>query len=200
MAFEPGERVELRSYPSEYGGALGRLDGFDDLLDICQFRAAGVLSDDAELPAVLGAAPDLAREAVTEERSFVLAADQINGRPMAMDRIDFGVREGTVEVWDVTNDNGYLHNFHVHDVRFQVLTVDGQRPEPHLRGWKDTVMLVQGKHYRLAMRFSDHTVPNMPYMYHCHLLQHEDNGMMGQFVVLGEGERVGVVPEKHHHS
>lgn len=199
VAFEPGERVELRSYPSEYGGALGRLDGFDDVLDICQFRAANTLSDDTELPAVLGAAPDLAREAVTEDRSFVLASDQINGASMAMDRIDFGVREGTVEVWEVTNDNGFLHNFHVHDVRFQVLTVDGQTPEPHLRGWKDTVLLAQGKRYRLAMRFSDHTDPNTPYMYHCHLLQHEDNGMMGQFVVLGEGERVGVVPAKHGH-
>jgi FtsP/CotA-like multicopper oxidase with cupredoxin domain len=200
VAFRPGERVVLRSYPSDYGGTLGRLDGFDDELDILQFRAADDLADDAELPAVLGVAPDLAGEAVAEERSFVLASDQINGRSMAMDRIDFGVREGTVEVWDVTNDNGYLHNFHVHDVRFQVLTVDGKAPEPHLRGWKDTVLLVQGKHYRLAMRFRDHTDPDVPYMYHCHLLQHEDEGMMGQFVVLGEGEQVGVVPRKHHHS
>jgi FtsP/CotA-like multicopper oxidase with cupredoxin domain len=50
------------------------------------------------------------------------------------------------------------------------------------------------------MRFNDHTDPNTPYMCHCHLLQHEDDGMMGQFVVLGEGEQVGVVPQKHHHS
>jgi FtsP/CotA-like multicopper oxidase with cupredoxin domain len=200
VAFQPGERVELRSYPSEYGGALGRLDGFDDRLDICQFRAARTLAGDAELPAVLGVVPDLAGEPVTEERSFALASDQINGRSMAMDRIDFGVREGTVEVWEVTNDNGFLHNFHVHDVQFQVLTVDGEPPEPFLRGRKDTVLLVQGKRYRLAMRFSDHTDPNMPYMYHCHLLQHEDEGMMGQFVVLGEGEQVGVVPQNHHHS
>jgi FtsP/CotA-like multicopper oxidase with cupredoxin domain len=197
VAFEPGERAELRSYPSEYGGTLGRLDGFDDSLDICQFRAAGALSGGAELPAVLGTAPDLAGEAVAQERSFVLASDQINGREMAMDRIDFGVREGTVEVWDVVNDNGFLHNFHVHDVQFQVLTVDGAAPDPHLRGWKDTVLLAQGKHYRLAMRFRGHADPDTPYMYHCHLLQHEDNGMMGQFVVLGEGEQVGVVS---HHS
>jgi FtsP/CotA-like multicopper oxidase with cupredoxin domain len=198
VAFEPGERVELRSHPSDLGGTLGRLDGFDDYLDICQFRAARTLAGDAEVPAVLGVVPDLAGQPVARERSFVLASNQINGRSMAMDRIDFGVREGTVEVWEVTNDNGFLHNFHVHDVQFQVLTVDGEPPEPFLRGRKDTVLLVQGKRYRLAMRFSDHTDPNMPYMYHCHLLQHEDEGMMGQFVVLGEGERIGVVA--HHHS
>ncbi|MFJ7239836.1 multicopper oxidase family protein [Streptomyces olivaceus] len=200
VAFEPGERVELRSHPSEYGGTLGRLDGFDDHLDICQFRAAATLSDDTELPAVLGTAPALQGETVAEERSFVLASDQINGKSMAMDRIDFGVREGTVEVWEVSNDNGFLHNFHVHDVQFQVLTVDGERPQPPLRGWKDTVMLVQGKRYRLAMRFRDHTDPNVPYMYHCHLLQHEDDGMMGQFVVLDKSEQVGAVPHAHHHT
>ncbi|MEU8707521.1 hypothetical protein [Streptomyces sp. NPDC048565] len=113
VAFEPGEQVELRSYPSEYGGTLGRLDGFDDRLDICRFRAADTLSDDAGIPATLGVAPDLAGEKAAQERSFVLSSDRINSRSMAMDRIDFGVREGTVEVWDVVNDNGFLHNFHV---------------------------------------------------------------------------------------
>ncbi|GAB3429432.1 multicopper oxidase domain-containing protein [Actinophytocola sediminis] len=199
VAFEAGEQVELRSYPSEHGGTLGRLDGFDDVLDICQFRAGDTLAEDTEIPAVLGAEPDLAGERVAEERAFTLASDQINGKAMAMDRIDFGVRENTVEVWEVVNDNGFLHNFHVHDVQFQVLTVDGEAPEPVLRGWKDTILLLQGKRYRLALRFRDHTDPNIPYMYHCHLLQHEDNGMMGQFVVLGDGEQVGVVPQ-HHHS
>ena len=201
VAFEPGESVELRSYPSpEYGGASGRLDGFEDRLDICQFRADGSLSDDVELPAVLGSAPDLAGAAVAAERSFVLASDQINGRSMAMDRIDFGVREGTVEAWEVINDNGYLHNFHVHDVQFQVQTVDGEAPPPHLSGWKDTVLLVPDRRYRLVMRFTDHTDPDVPYMFHCHLLQHEDDGMMGQFVVLGEDERIGTVAAPHDHS
>lgn len=200
VAFRPGERVELRSHPSDHGGALGRLDGFDDVLDICQFRAAPALADDTELPDVLGDVSDLSAEPVAEERSFTLASDQINGRSMAMERIDFGVRAGTVEVWEVVNDNGFLHNFHVHDVQVQVLTVDGEKPEPALRGRKDTVLLLPGKRYRLAMRFGDHSDPNTPYMYHCHLLQHEDNGMMGQFVVLGDGEQVGAVPRKHHHS
>jgi hypothetical protein len=44
------------------------------------------------------------------------------------------------------------------------------------------------------MRFADYTDPNLPYMYHCHILAHEDSGMMGQFVVLGEGEEIGQVP------
>jgi FtsP/CotA-like multicopper oxidase with cupredoxin domain len=111
-----------------------------------------------------------------------------------MSRIDFGVRAGTTEVWEVTNTNGYMHNFHIHDVQFQVLDVDGDEPPPYLRGRKDTVQLVPDRRYRLAMRFSDYTDPNQPYMYHCHLPTHEDEGMMGQFVVLGDGEEIGEIP------
>ncbi|MGV9984282.1 multicopper oxidase domain-containing protein [Streptomyces olivaceus] len=50
------------------------------------------------------------------------------------------------------------------------------------------------------MRFRDHTDPNVPYTYHCHLLQHEDDGMVGHFVVLDKGEQVGTVPHAHHHA
>ncbi|MBB5167293.1 hypothetical protein HNP02_007299 [Mycobacterium sp. AZCC_0083] len=42
-----------------------------------------------------------------------------------------------------------------------------------------------GRTYTLAMRFADYSDPTFPYMYHCHLLHHEDQGMMGQFLVLG---------------
>ncbi len=202
VAFAPGETVDLRSYPTEEGYVLGlgRFNGADDRFDICRFRAADSLTDRTEIPAEMGVAPDLDGEEIAEERSFRLSGTTINGEQMAMERIDFGVREGTVEVWEVRNDDGYMHNFHVHDVQFQVLTVDGGAPPPHLRGWKDTVRLVPQRDYRLAMRFSDYTDPNLPYMYHCHLLLHEDQGMMGQFVVLGEGEEIGTVPEGRGHE
>ena len=205
VAFEPGETVELRSYPAEEGYVfgLGRFNGADDRFDVVQFRAADSLTDEAEIPEAMGTAPDLDGAEVAEERSFTLSGTSINGEQMAMDRIDFGVREGTVEVWEVSSNDGYLHNFHVHDVQYQVLSVDGGEPPPHLRGWKDTVRLVPQRRYRLAMRFSDYTDPNLPYMYHCHLLLHEDQGMMGQFVVLGEDEEIGAVPEGstvHEHA
>ncbi|SDC97840.1 multicopper oxidase family protein [Glycomyces harbinensis] len=198
VAFEPGETVDLRSFPTDIGGVMGRLDGFADKLDVCRFRAAESLADDTEIPAAMGAAPDLDLGAVAEERSFTLGEDAINGNPMAMERIDFGVRVDTVEVWEVVNDNGFLHNFHVHDVQFQVLEVAGEEPPPHLRGWKDTVPLIPGERNRLALRFSEYTDPNVPYMFHCHVLQHEDEGMMGQFVVLGDGEEVGAVAAAAH--
>ncbi|THV27099.1 multicopper oxidase family protein [Glycomyces paridis] len=197
VAFEPGETVVLRSLPADegYSGPLGRFNGADDELDLCEFRAAATLADETAVPESMGTAPDLADAEVAEERSFKLAGfSQINGESMDPQRIDFGVREGTVEVWEVMNNDGFMHNFHVHDVQFQVLAVDGGEPPERLRGWKDTVQLVPQREYRLAMRFEDYTDPNLPYMYHCHILAHEDAGMMGQFVVLGEGEEIGQVP------
>jgi FtsP/CotA-like multicopper oxidase with cupredoxin domain len=197
VAFAPGETAVLRSNPADegYTGPLGRLNGADDALDVCEFRAADSLTDATEIPEAMGTAPDLADAEAAEERSFSLSGfSQINGESMDLQRIDFGVREGTVEVWEVENADGYMHNFHVHDVQFQVLGVDGEAPPPRLRGWKDTVQLVPQRKYRLAMRFTDYTDPNLPYMYHCHILSHEDAGMMGQFVVLGEGESIGTVP------
>lgn len=200
VAFEPGQATELRSYPLEFGftGIGARINGAEDRLDIVKFQAAGSLRDETEVPATMGTAPKIDTGKVAQVRSFELAGRDINGRTMDMNRIDFGVRAGSTEIWEVTNTNGYLHNFHVHDVQFQVLDVNGGEPPPELRGWKDTVSLISEQKYRLAMRFSEYSDPNTPYMYHCHLLLHEDEGMMGQFVVLGEGEQVGKVPQGAH--
>ncbi|WP_344481632.1 multicopper oxidase family protein [Glycomyces endophyticus] len=203
VAFEPGETAVLRSHPADegYTGPLGRVNGADDLLDVCEFRAAAALTDETSVPAAMGTAPDLDPADAAEERSFSLAGfNQINGEAMDLQRIDFGVREGTVELWEVSNADGYMHNFHVHDVQFQVVSVDGAEPPERLRGWKDTVQLVPQRKYLLAMRFADYTDPDLPYMYHCHILAHEDSGMMGQFVVLGEGEEIGAVPAGAAHG
>jgi len=200
VAFRPGETTELRSYGGGEGldGFTARVNGGADRFDVLQFRAADRLTDTTEVPAVLGAAPDVDVADVARMRSFELAGREINGATMDMDRVDFAVRKGTTEVWEVVNTNGYPHNFHVHDVQFQVLDVAGGAPPPPLRGWKDTVLLAQDKEYRLAMRFSDYSDPDSPYMYHCHLLTHEDEGMMGQFVVLGDGEETGGIPDSWH--
>src|SRR5690625_986444 len=113
---------------------------------------------------------------------------EINGRSMDMERVDFAATVDTTEVWELRNAHGDPHNFHVHDVQFQVLDVDGAAPPPHLEGWKDTVYLPPQVPVRVIMRFADHADATVPYMYHCHLLWHEDEGMMGQFVVVEEGQ------------
>jgi FtsP/CotA-like multicopper oxidase with cupredoxin domain len=91
------------------------------------------------------------------------------------------------------------HNFHIHDVQYRVLAMNGAPPPPALTGPKDTVFLPPDATVELAMRFTGPADPNTPYMYHCHLLWHEDQGMMGQFVVLEPGQSAGEPPSHHGH-
>ncbi|WP_238598782.1 multicopper oxidase domain-containing protein [Saccharothrix sp. ALI-22-I] len=70
---------------------------------------------------------------------------------------------------------------------FTVLDIDGETPPEHLRGPEDTVFVEGKTKVRLAVEFGRHVDPTTPYMYHCHVLKHEDKGMMGQFVIVAPG-------------
>jgi blue copper oxidase len=82
------------------------------------------------------------------------------------------------------NTSGQTHLFHVHNIQFQILDRNGATPGPSELGRKDTVMVPPRQTVPLLMRFVDYADSETPYMYHCHILQHEDQGMMGQFVVV----------------
>ena len=73
--------------------------------------------------------------------------------------------------------------------------VDGDPPPPELAGWKDTVFLPADSEVELLVRFADYADPDTPYMFHCHLLRHEDQGMMGQFVVVEPGDEAGDIDD-----
>jgi FtsP/CotA-like multicopper oxidase with cupredoxin domain len=201
VAVEPGERVVLRSFAPDLGlGPLERFEGGDDTFDVLQLRAAPALDPSPPVPAELGDPPDFGPEDVVAERSFHLnGTSQINGRSMDPERIDTVVRAGSVERWDVRGD-GTVHSFHLHDVRFRVLSVDGDDPPPELSGWKDTVMIRSGTRVSLLIRFSHHADDETPYMYHCHLLRHEDLGMMGQVLVTEDGQGPDRIDAPHDHG
>lgn len=196
--FRPGETVRLRSDPVRLGGvAVPATMGGNDEFDVLEFRAADVLAPSPEpswTPSRHASEDALREEDATRTRSFELEGREINGKRMDMDRIDEVVHLGDTEVWEVRSRQPIPHSFHVHDVQFRVLTVDGTRPSEELRGRKDTIYLEPDRTYRLLMRFEDYADPTMPYMYHCHMLLHEDDGMMGQFVVIrpGQEDEVGV--------
>lgn len=188
VAMEPGTEAMLHSFEPDLGSVIvGFAYGANDSFDVLRLVAADSLAPSETVPAVLsefGLDPELA----TVRRTFELSDRSINGVEMDMARIDETVVVDTVEIWEVTNQDRSPHNFHVHDVQFEVVSVDGQAPPVELRGRKDTVYLEPGVKYELVMVFTDYTDPAVPYMYHCHLLRHEDEGMMGQFVVVAEGQ------------
>jgi len=191
VTMEPGEDVVLRSGPPELGvrAMQDRSSGGQDHFDVLELRAARDLTESPPLPDELVTIPRLEEADATAHRHFEMRSFEINGRSMDMNRVDFTATARTTEVWELRNTHGDPHNFHVHDVQFQVLDVDGDPPPPHLRGWKDTVYLPPDVPVRVIMQFGDYTDAAVPYMYHCHLLWHEDEGMMGQFVVLEDGAR-----------
>lgn len=202
---EPGEKLVLRSFAADDLGLdpfSTRFDGGDDVFDILQIRAAASLAPSPDVPGSLVHIEPLDPESAARTREFTLSGFSLNGETMDMTRIDFGVRKGDVELWEIENQDAQLHNFHVHDVQFQILSVNGDDPPEHLRGWKDTVYLKPGGRTRILMRFKDFADPDMPYMCHCHILYHEDQGLMAQFVVLDEGQEIGTPPggSEHEHG
>jgi hypothetical protein len=83
---------------------------------------------------------------------------------VGMDRIHATVLTDSLEIWEVTNAQNATHNFHFHDMQFQVLTVDGRPPPPELAGWKDTISLPPDVRFSLILRFADYAGPDMPYI------------------------------------
>ena len=141
------------------------------------------------LPASLATINRLQEGQATRTRTFELAMGfsgpmKINGQSMDMNRIDQTVNLNDTEIWEINNSSDFPHPFHIHDVQFLVLTRNGSPPAENEAGWKDTVLVMPRETVRVITHFSDYADPENPYMFHCHILEHEDAGMMGQFVVV----------------
>jgi FtsP/CotA-like multicopper oxidase with cupredoxin domain len=101
-----------------------------------------------------------------------------------MDRIDETVKAGTTEIWEFDNMMGdEIHPMHIHGVQFQVLERMGGRGEliATEKGWKDTVLLMPGEKVRLIMTFPQYIGM---FVFHCHNLEHEDDGMMLNYKII----------------
>jgi FtsP/CotA-like multicopper oxidase with cupredoxin domain len=103
----------------------------------------------------------------------------INGAPFDMARIDAEMKVGETEIWDLRSTE-MAHPFHIHGASFRILSLDGAPPPEHLKGDKDTV-LVRDK-AEILVSFKQKTQAEKPFVFHCHILEHEDAGMMAQYV------------------
>ena len=102
---------------------------------------------------------------------------------MDLRRIDAAVKLGSTEIWQFENRSQMSHPMHYHGASFQIVSIDGAPPAPQFAGWKDTVLVRRGSTVRTIARFDKPAYPEHPFMLHCHILEHEDNGMMLQFTV-----------------
>jgi bilirubin oxidase len=114
----------------------------------------------------------------------------INGVSFDMDVINYTIPLDNIEIWSFFNQSGIAHPFHIHDVQFFVLDRNGALPPLSEQGRKDVILIKPMETVRFITQFNDFANPDVPYMYHCHMLVHEDDAMMGQFVVVDNTTRI----------
>jgi cuproxidase len=198
--FADGKAVALETGPDEELGVFGRVapDGSADYVPIMRFEPMATKSIVRQLPErlidpavasppsavghrqfILNSGLCASRPTTAAEHATMPALIGINGKPFDIERIDAEVKLGTSEIWEIMSI-GMAHPFHVHGALFRVLSIEGSSPPAHLAGWKDTV-LVEDK-AELLVAFNRPATRDHPFMYHCHILEHEDAGLMGQYV------------------
>jgi len=196
--------IDLLSYASEFINIFPTYPPpLRDAMDTTDYRIMGFSVIDATsdpittLPSTLTDIPLYnENDAVnnTSPRPFVIVNGAplatINGASMDLNVINETIQLGNLEVWEITNLSGVAHPFHIHGAPFQVLSrSNGPVPENE-KGWKDVILVpaAQGMNnpgvVKVIKPFLDFADDTFPYMYHCHILEHEDRGMMGQYVVI----------------
>ncbi len=157
--------------------------GPQDLLEVAYGPSNGT---PAPLPDTWGEAPNLPIDDTTAVRPFVLEEFEPKGLPVMFtingeqwpDTKPIHVDRGTIEIWSVQNKAEMDHPFHLHGMFFQVIDAPGMPPA--LSGWKDTVNVPQLATVRFAVKYDP---PGM-WMFHCHILEHAELGMMGDLMVM----------------
>jgi blue copper oxidase len=144
---------------------------------------------------------DSAASGFTGPNAFV-----INHHLFKLNYIDYEVPVDSTEIWQITSTSGFSHPFHIHDVEFNVLSIDGATPPAEQQGWKDVILVPghqgppssSGSHVvKFIAKFSDYADSIHPFMFHCHIALHEDEGMMGQFVVTGASSQPNGINESN---
>lgn len=157
---------------------------FSDDTPLLKFRIHKFAKDDSVIPEDLFTVKAPTVDPQTPVRKVVMSGMdegvEIDGKKFQIQRIDATQPVGKAQYWDIVNSNdpkqGMVHPFHMHGTEFLVISRNGHEPYPNEHGFKDTVGVNPGETVRILVRFD---LPGL-YMYHCHILEHEDGGMMAQ--------------------
>ncbi|MGW1161571.1 multicopper oxidase family protein [Streptomyces sp. NPDC002513] len=148
--------------------------------DLATVVTSGTPMTRAAIPTGFAPHEDLTRSKIAARKTIVYTENKagtkffINGRAFDPRRTDFTSTLGTVEEWTVRNDSDEAHSFHLHTNDFQLMSING-KAQPPSRGWYDTVNVPAREVAVLRVHFTDFTGRTV---LHCHILNHEDEGMM----------------------
>jgi FtsP/CotA-like multicopper oxidase with cupredoxin domain len=109
-----------------------------------------------------------------------------NGQKFNINRIDQFIAKNAKQIVSIRNISPMPHPFHIHALQWQIIDRSGVAATGADLGWVDTILVQPGETVRIIGQFEE--VNTGDYMFHCHILEHEDIGMMGFFRVLDEGE------------
>jgi FtsP/CotA-like multicopper oxidase with cupredoxin domain len=182
MRAGPGERLDV---VVDFAGKLGQTLYLTDSLsgaDILQFRVTQNLTDDSSIPATLRALPDLGNPTLTRTFNFDRTSGHwtINGLRFDPNRVDAQPVLGKTEKWIFHNPTGAAHTVHLHDVDQLCMSRNAGPCYPY-EAMKETWLLDPGETVEVKLKFTDFTGR---YVFHCHMVEHEDDGMMSQFEVV----------------
>jgi blue copper oxidase len=113
-----------------------------------------------------------------------LSANTVNGKSFEMGVVPFGTSLKSEERWIISEGSDrMLHPVHIHGCQFRILSAGGRAPPAHMAGWKDIAPVEKGSTCEIQIRFEHPATKEYPFMAHCHILEHEDSGMMTNFTV-----------------
>ncbi|MBV9292179.1 MAG: multicopper oxidase domain-containing protein [Frankiales bacterium] len=166
---------------------------------IMQFRVTKNISRDrTSIPSRLRTPPPIkVPHKVSKTWTFNVAGNKngagsywtVNGKPFDPKRVDAKVKLGSTQLWRLHNASPITHFIHLHEEQWHTVSRDGHKPPAWERGLEDTWKLDPGETVTVAARFTDHTGV---FMIHCHMLNHEDDGLMTQFEVVRPHSRSAV--------
>jgi spore coat protein A, manganese oxidase len=209
LEISPGERADLIVDFSEHRGTELLLK--NDAVAILQFRVSSAkVSDTSTMPSALRLVPKIPESQAVQTRLLTLN-EYINkaGNPVMLllnaSHWNAPITEkpvlGSTEIWTLINPTNDTHPIHLHLVRFQILDRQPyepwlyqtkrqlhflgvpEPPEPNEAGWKDTVQAHSRMVTRIIVPFTGFTGR---YVWHCHILEHEDNEMMRPYEVVAK--------------
>ncbi|MBC7511303.1 MAG: multicopper oxidase domain-containing protein [Ferruginibacter sp.] len=184
-----GTEVYLESRMFDNGGSSQGKQGFK----MMKFKVTQNFNDSFILPVSLSPVDSISPSSSSKTRNFIINAMQmssgmnmtgihrINDKTYDKKRIDETVAANATEIWVFDNSQGdEPHPMHLHGVHFQVLERSGGRAQlmASENGWKDTVLVMPREIVKIIIPFS--TLTGV-FVFHCHNLEHEDDGMMLQY-------------------
>ena len=153
-----------------------------------EFRKTSQKSID-KLSKNLAIIPEIEDTSKMNVRNFILKttsnSNTINNKKYDMNEINFQVKKGEKEIWNITNNDNMMdmpHPFHIHGAQFRIIERNGKTPPLNEQGWKDTINIEPGENVKILIEYTTDGIT----VYHCHILEHEEMGMMGQFEILNK--------------